>query len=250
MNKILTALSLSCAVLACSPLQAAWQGNWLVGASGGYTTDRGELEITMLDSGRQTVTNRRFVDHGWLVGLLGGYQVKCNHWLLGAELNVDWYDLDNDDNENTLAFTSASGFANPALQGPAWNGAATYEREWVVGLTGRMGYEIATYLMPYVRLGLEWSDDELSYIQTSNNNVITAQGDGSEDSIRGIAGIGAEIPFPMVSGLSVRVEYDYHTKGKRVDLDAAAAGNQNPLFVHASRKPSYQTGIVSVVWNI
>ncbi|MBS0287191.1 MAG: outer membrane beta-barrel protein [Proteobacteria bacterium] len=243
MNKILTALSLSCAVLACSPLQAAWQGNWLVGASGGYTTDRGELEITMLDNGRQTVTNRRVKDHGWLLGLLGGYQVKCNHWLLGAELNLDWYDLDNDDDgERTLAFTDTSN--------NGWNAASTYEREWVVGLTGRMGYEIATYLMPYVRAGLEWSDDELSYIQTSNNNVVTAQGDGSQDSLRLIAGIGAEIPFPMVDGLSMRVEYDYHAKGKRVDLDAAAAGNQNPLFVHASRKPYTQTGIISVVWNI
>jgi opacity protein-like surface antigen len=198
------------------------------------------------------VVNRRFEDTGWLLGLLGGYQVKCNRWLLGVEVNVDWQDIFDDNEDDNLAFSDASppvpgllGVFGQATQ--AWNASSKFERDWVVGLSGRMGYEITPYLMPYIRLGLEWSEDELSYIQTNNSNTVSISADGDRDGVRVLAGIGLEVPVPTVNGLTVRAEYDYHRRGRRVEAVNVINGG---FLVNASRDPTAQTAILSVVWNI
>ncbi len=242
MNKIVTALCLSSAVFACAPSQAAWQGSWVVGASGGLVHDRGELTVTDVSDGRQTVVVPRFQDEGWFLGLFGGYQWLCNRWLLGLELNLDWYDNDSDD--NNFAYTSSDN--------TAWNVHSEYDREWVVGLSGRMGYEIATYLLPYVRVGLEYSDDDLHYAQTINNSnpVFRNAADASQDSVRLFGGMGLEVPVPKFNCLTLRFEYDYHTKGKRVEAVNNITDAQGSDIVSASRKPYTQTVFASVVWNI
>lgn len=246
MNKLGTALCLSSALLACVPAQAAWQGNWLVGASGGYFNRRGDLDITMIDTGRQTVINRRFEDTGWLLGLVGGYQVKCNNWLLGVELNVNWEDVFDDSEDNNLAFSDASVPNAQAQAVQAWNASSTFDRDWVVGLSGRMGFELAPYLMPYIRLGLEWSEDDLNYTQTNNSNTVSISADGSRDGVRVFGGIGVEVPVPTINGFTIRAEYDYHRRGRRVE----AVNVVNTLLVNATRDPSAQTAILSVIWNI
>ncbi len=239
MNKLLTTLCLSSAILACTPLQAAWQGNWLVGASGGYTHNRGELNVTLINElGRQSVMTSRFKDDGWFLGVLGGYQVRCNGWVLAPEINIDWYDLSDNDNDDDFAYTDSSN--------RGWNAQSEYKREWVAGLTGRVGYDIATWLTPYVRGGLEWSKDKLSYSQTRFDNTRTIAADGSKNAIRGVVGLGVEVPVPNYNCITVRAEYDFHGKGRIVDASNTVLSNT----VDVTREPYYQTAFVSVVWNI
>ncbi|MBS0290416.1 MAG: outer membrane beta-barrel protein [Proteobacteria bacterium] len=252
MKKMGAALCLSSALLACAPVQAGWQGNWLLGASGGYFDRNGDLIITQVGAlGSQSIIRQGYEDTGWLLSLLGGYQIRCNQWLLGAELNVDWYDI-NEDNDNNLAFTTVEG---PIAQF-GWNANFTYKRDWVVGLTGRLGYEVAPYLLPYIRLGAEWSRDKLTYSQAINAAIIPAVGNfvgtfsDEENSVRVVAGLGFEIPVPKYNCFTIRAEYDFHSRGQRVDAVGQMVTDGEVFLVNASRKPYTQTGIVSVVWNI
>ena len=245
MNKLLTALCLSSAVLACSPLQAAWQGNWLVGASGGYTHSRGELNVTFLDFlGGQAVVTPRFKDDGWFLGLLGGYQIRCNGWILGEELNFDWYDISTggDDHwgssNDNFAYTDSSDFG--------WAAHSRFKREWVAGLTTRLGYDICTWLTPYIRGGFEWSKDKLHYRQRRSDDALVIGADGSRNSIRVLAGFGVEMPIPGYNCITVRGEYDFHAKGRIVAANNFVSNNT----LNATRQPNYHTVFASVVWNI
>jgi len=90
--------------------QAQWQGNWLVGISGGYAEQDGNLTTTLLNTNthRQTVVVKDIENSDWKWGLLGGYQARCNAWLVGTELEVDW--VDNDQN-TSFQFTDTEAAA-------------------------------------------------------------------------------------------------------------------------------------------
>ena len=64
---------------------------------------------------------------------------------------------------------------------------------------------------------------------------------------RGVFGIGAEIPVPMVCGLSLRGEYDYHTNGRGVNAYGIATDGET--LVNASTKQNMNSVIASLVWN-
>lgn len=265
MKKLGTAICLSSALLLSTAVQADWQGNWLVGLSGGYAEREGKDYITIIGGpvpfgGAQTVYNQRLEDTGWIGSIFGGYQFRCNRWLLGAELNVDWrgYEEGND-----FVFEDASGIAglgaliDEAIPDPRpWAAGVKLERDWVVGLTGRMGYELAPYLLPYIRLGAEWSRDELQFVGARQSGAIplsavTVAGSEHKNSYRLVAGIGLEVPVPTIAGINgitVRAEYDYHSRGQTVGVTTAAS--DNVTLVNSSMNPTEQSAIVSLVWNI
>lgn len=253
MNKLATALCLTSALMACSSAQATaiWHssGNWLVGLSGGLTHDRSELNVTTSSTLngsptglRQTVVSPRFQDDGWFLGLLAGYQWRCNRWLLGIEGNLDWYD--NGGGNNDFAYTDANN--------RGWSATSDYDRDWVLGLSGRLGYGVTEWLMAYGRVGLEYSDDELNYTQFLDNAApFNVNASESQDSLRVFAGLGLEMPLPISNWdcLSLRAEYDYHDKGKRVQASGVSTSAASAEWASAGFKPYTQTFFVSLVYN-
>jgi opacity protein-like surface antigen len=239
MKKLSTAACVVASLMAASTAHAAWEYNFLLGLSGGYAARDGDVDITIFHPapGSQiSAAIRDIEDDGFIGGLFGGYQARCNGWLFGAELAVDWEDTDSD---RAFAFTD--------ILNRGWSGSAHYDRETLVGLTARGGYEISPYLMPYIRLGAEWSRDKLAYSMATANNLLFASGDGRRTVTRFIGGVGIEMPIPIMAGLSFRAEYNYHSKGKSVE--AASLANDGATLVVADSKPRTNSGKVSLVWN-
>lgn len=241
MKKTLTSLLLCVAGLSTTAAHAAWQSNWLVGASGGYASAKGPFNLTILDTnGRQNVFNHTYKDSGFLAGLLAGYQARCQRWLFGLELNADWRDLDR---THDFAQTLTTGNAN----GVGFTGTVEYDREWALALTGRVGYAVAPYLMPYLRVGVEGAEDELTVTGLINNTNAPFEFDDEDWTYRLVAGIGVEVPLAMfIDGLTARAEYDYHHRGQGV---TARANIFNGALVAGEMKERNQTGRISVVWN-
>jgi opacity protein-like surface antigen len=267
MSKLGTALCLTTALLASGAAQADWKYNWLVGVSGGGFERPGHIEAYEYEGfpvGVPTGTtpfttltisdSEFFQNSGWVWGLFAGYQAMCNGWLWGVELNVDW---ENRHKERNYQFVQGSS---------VFNVDATYKRETTVGLSGRLGFEMASWVMPYIRAGIETSRDKL---EADSLLVVSAGGrssgvvgfedaDGSRRNWRFVLGIGGEIPVTAVPGLSVRAEYDYHSKGKRVSTDVVTVDTgvtgQPPVvsvtdnFVANARLEEH-TGKISLVYN-
>jgi len=238
MKKLGIALCLSSTLFAAAAVQAGgWETNFLLGISGGYAGTDGKLNYTMTSpAGVGTAFTRNLSDSGFMWGLLGGYQGRCNGWLLGGELNVDWWDHSGDKN---LAFTDGTG--------AGWSGTTSFKRETNVGLTGRLGYEVASYFMPYLRAGVETSRDKLSFNASNSAQTLTLGGENGRRAYRFVGGIGAEIPVPVVMGLSFRVEYDYHSRGRAVGVSGVASDNATGFS--ASTKQHANSGRASLVWN-
>ncbi|MBI2791446.1 MAG: outer membrane beta-barrel protein [Gammaproteobacteria bacterium] len=252
MNKLKTALCLSVALLATSA-QAQWQGNWVLGVSGAYNwfgNDNDDNNLTIFHNTTGRVTSLNFGnnfnddDDRWGWGLLGGYQAKCNGWLLGLELAIDWLDHDGDDN-------GAFVFTDNNLPRRVWAGTADWDRDYVLALTGRWGYEMSPYFMPYLRAGVETSRDKASFQLNTADNLLpflTAADDGHRQSWRFVGGIGAEVPVPVVAGLGLRAEWNYHSSGRNIDT-AALANDNGTLIVVDGDSHHTNTAKLSLVYN-
>jgi len=245
MKKLKLALCLSTALLASSAAQAGWQGNWLVGVSGGYNWGSGDINIDVVDVTPVPGANPIDVSQGgnhnrWMWGLLGGYQAKCNQWLLGGELNVDWQ---NHKDNKSFSYSQHTGQTTGAI--------ASFDREVTVGLTARLGYEVSCWLMPYIRAGIETSRDKVAFNSEELPSTVIMSAEGSKRSYRFVAGIGAEVPVPVVDGLSFRLEYDYHSKGKSVNDSSVSSivPGFNQTAVTISSKPSHNSAKASLVFN-
>ncbi|MBS0290424.1 MAG: outer membrane beta-barrel protein [Proteobacteria bacterium] len=251
MNKWRMALLISTALMA-TGAQAQWLANWVLGLSGSYNwidaDENGDdqkagflisnFAMTEFDLGEQS-------NNVWGWGVLGGYQARCNGWLLGVEFAADWLDSDNDD--NGFAFTSVSPFNR------SWIGNVNFERDYILALTGRMGYEAYPYLMPYIRAGVETSRDKVNFIvftPSTNGGVpfLTASGDSHCQSWRFIGGIGAEVPIPIFAGVTFRAEWNFHSNGKSVD--ATALANDGATLISVSGKQETNTAKISLVYNL
>lgn len=251
MKKLMSALCLSSMVCAAPAVQAQWQSNWLVGISGGWMESSGGLNLTLNNPAvvptplfpflPLSQVSKNLEHSGWDWGLLGGYQARCNGWLVGLELEVDW--MSNGGSTN-FQFTDSS------LN--SWSGSATYKRETNVGLSGRLGYQVAPCLLPYIRVGIETSRDKVSFDGATTTVAVVpvtlvADVSGSRRSYRGVFGIGAEMPIPMVCGLSLRAEYDYHTNGRSVTANGIAT--DGTTIVYSSTKQHMNAVIASLIWN-
>lgn len=236
MKKIGTALCLS-ALLASSAAQADWEGNWLFGVSAGYGGRAGDVDVTVNNTatGSSVTAGQDLSKNGWLWGLLAGYQVRCNDWLFGGEFALDW-----------LHRNHSEQFAFVETATRSWTSTNKYKQDAIAALTARVGYEVATFFLPYLRAGIETSKDTLNTYGVANTGTVYAAEDNHR-SWRFVGGVGAEFPIPDLAGLSLRLEYNYHSKGSAVDANVLASDNVS--VVHTSTKQHANTGKASLVYN-
>lgn len=222
--------------------QADWNGNWLLGVSGGYNWYDNDFDVTLsVPAGNFQFNSARrdFDSRGSVWGILGGYQAFCNEWLLGAELNVDW-------EGHTHTHSHLFATQNTAL---SLNASTSYKRDATVGLTGRLGYQLACWLLPYLRAGIETSKDHYSVtLAEAGDPTIGFNGNTTERSYRFVGGAGLEVPVPACDGLSFRAEYNYHSSNKSLDLSGSWFG---PVVATSTSSSDNHTNSakISVVYN-
>lgn len=232
-----------------------WSSNWLVGAKAGVVSAQGPLVLTVVNDDGQNIYNRTFHDEAFTAGLLAGYQARCHRWLMGLELNLDWRNLDQEhdfaDTSSNLGIPVIITPAGVAAGGSGFLASAKYERDWAIGLSARVGYSVSKCLMPYLRLGVETSDDELSVSflpvagTFSGSQVAFSESDWT---YRLFGGVGVELPFPyLMTGLTARAEYDYYHRGQGVSATASAFANATGFS--AEMKERNQTFTLALVWN-
>jgi opacity protein-like surface antigen len=216
---------------------AQWEGNWLIGVSGGLAEREGNFDLVIHHAQGPTsslVQNQE--DSGLFGGLFGGYQIRCNDWLMGAELNVEWQDLGRD---------QESAFTNALRQGTAIT--TRYSQTNVVALTGRFGYEIFPNFLPYIRAGIQTSRDKLDFF-----GFPIGGGAVDLESLRRVwrftGGFGVEAPIPVLMGLSVRAEYNFQAKAGAIEADAL--GIDNATLVNTSMRPKTNAILLSAVINL
>jgi opacity protein-like surface antigen len=233
--------------------------NWLLGASVGYTDTNGTLSsnIAYLDptglGGTLSNINKeiQFTNNTWLLGFFVGYQWICNQWLTGVELGLDWYDT-YDPQDFVLG------------ESLGYEGKARYKHDAIVSLTGRLGYTLKDYLIPYIRLGAEASRDHLDVTYFSpigigaGNAAFIASIPERNTYYRLVGGIGLEVLLYHLScnfipELSVRVEYDYHGLQRAISGSIVRIDSINPPVANqqysVNYKPHMNTGKLSIVWN-
>jgi hypothetical protein len=222
-----------------------WNTNLLAGFGMGYIDLTGSAKTVAtynqgVPPGFQNLIIRDYSDHKIYPSLIGGYQGTYYKWLVGAEINLDWQNL-----SRTLdfAFSDSAGITG-------WDGSINYDRKFIFGLTGRVGYSFVSFMMPYLRFGLEASDDELNASYSDINGVVAfAQGAHVESWVyRFLFGVGVEMPLPTCLPLSLRMEYDYHSKGKTLNAATAGVGGVYPIM-EGQMQPKAQSGCVSLIWN-
>lgn len=244
MKKIRTALCLSSVLLMAPAAQAQWETNWLLGASIGYGQINGDSDLVHQHDlfGASTGFDHR--NHSWLWGVLGGYQARCNEWLFGIELAADWLRRHNGDN---VTFVDNGGFT--------WQASGDHHHDPLIGLTARFGYAVSCYFLPYIRLGVEThrhKHDVVAVREARTVGEVTFPEldyslGGSRRSYNFIGGIGAEMPIPMCNGLSFRLEYDYHSRGRSNNANTVIA--DNGTVINLSGRSHANTGKASVVYN-
>lgn len=240
MKKIGTIICLSSALFAVPTVQAAWEGNWLVGVMGGYANRDGTLNVNHGSPapGREVaIVNQSLEESGFIWGLLAGYQVRCNGWLFGAELNVDWRNLDE---------TDAFAFTDGLIRG--WSATSNYDQDIAVGVTARIGYEVSPCFMPYIRFGAESSDDSINYqASTISGTALAGFIEGSRRQYRYVGGVGVEMPAPVLPCLTFRLEYDFFSKGKGVH--ASGFASDNLTFFDSNARVCTNAAKMELVYN-
>ncbi|MBS0287194.1 MAG: outer membrane beta-barrel protein [Proteobacteria bacterium] len=244
-------VTLSALMLFTQCVQAQWQGNWLVGASGIYVQRRGELDLSLRYSPvinfprsfPNLEAQNRYTNKGFGAGVLAGYQVKSQGWTWGLEGSVDWHDADT---PRDVVFTDVAGLFS-------WDAQSTYERDAIYAISGRMAYEMAPYFIPYIRLGVEGSDDSLDLTLISSTPLISPNPITVSDSRWNwhyLAGVGVETPL-WDTAMTLRLEYIYHSRASSLKPQGSLGlGLLNPAFTFVSdmhnRTQSFK---LSAVWN-
>lgn len=236
LRNLVPSLNLCAALLFPLSAFAQWENNWLVGLSAGFVDREGSLELAVFhETGAFSTLTIEQEDSGFFGGLFAGYQARCNKWLVGTEIKVDWQDLGN---VRDTAFTDVVG-----------NGvvvSSRYRQTNIVELTGRMGYEIYNAVMPYARLGLQSSRDRLAVFAADPDGAIEV--DEQRRVFRLLTGVGVEMPIPVLMGLSVRLEYNYLPKGGRIDGQGLAP--DNVTVGTATMRPHLHQTFLALVLNI
>ena len=175
--------------------------------------------------------NNSMDDRGFNWGFVGGYQAWNDRWLLGLELNVGW------DETNRNHFYAFEDTGNVILAN------TDYDRNTVVGLSVRLGFDAWEYIMPYIRLGAERSRDKFELFATSGAGSINIE--ERRNQTRFVGGFGLEVP--VLADVSFRVEYDYHSEGKELAL--AGTTSDGLTFISARTNPTIHTVNAAVVLN-
>lgn len=249
MKRIGILLCLSSSLFAASAAQA-WEGNWLLGVSGGWAwhSDR-DVDVTIIHPAPgNEITSFRAGDVGdnnskFIWGLLAGYQARCNSWLLGGEISVDW--RDHGDDGATFSFIDpVDGAVSGSVSGNSHHNA-------VVGLTARVGYEVSRYFLPYIRLGAEVTRvDDVDFVAIAPAVPYSVAYANDRNHRWGfVGGIGAEFPVPLCNALSLRAEYNYHSHSRHDDVVALASDLGTLYTISGDGSRHENTGKASLVWN-
>lgn len=230
--------------------QTVWLGNYLVGASVGIGDRKGTFHTT-LNYGdfpffQQTNIDRDISDSGVVFSVLAGYQVVRRQWLMGGELNIDLQAIDE---EHGFAFADPDNVLG-------WNGRMRYQSKMIVGTTGRVGFAVTPYFMPYARLGAEFSRERLSAGYSANTddffppyNVELLISE-THWIHRFLLGAGIEFPIPNTCGGTIRLEYDFHSKGRTITPHGSIIDQFLFPSFESGMQPWTKTGKASVIWNI
>ncbi len=216
---------------------AVWKGNFLVGLEGAYGSRDGNLNIRVAEAppaANSVGLSRNHSDNGFYWGLLAGYQLRCHRALFGLEAKVAWQDFGN---RKAFHFVDATGenYVNHI----------EYERDTVWSLTGRAGFQMNPFVMPYVRIGVESGDETVLF--NANNatfgNILALK--GTRSNYRFVSGLGVEMP--LMDKVSMRVEYNYVADGKGVNTTGVVPGSGE--VVSAAIKAGQHAFMLDFVWN-
>ncbi|MBS0290417.1 MAG: porin family protein [Proteobacteria bacterium] len=237
LKRFLSNLCFCWALLFCTAAKAQWESNWLLGLSAALAEREDKLDLT-INHGDEFFSgfSNDQDDNGFVAGILGGYQIRCNDWLFGAELNAQWQDLGQ---ENITAFTDA------LEHGIELN--AQYRQRNIIGLSGRAGYEMFPGFLPYLRLGVLTSRDKLTVVGASLDPASSFDIEGDRQVYRWMGGVGVESPICMLMGLSIRAEYNFQSKGGVVE--ATGLNFDNVSFAAAHMRPKTHQLLVALVLN-
>ncbi len=219
--------------------------NFLAGGSLGYAVQKENFTTRFVSSALLPGLLPPFVyrDHsekiteqGVMMSLLGGWQWHCKRWILGAEANVDFNSYEK------VRFFSHTDEYTPQ----AYTGSVLYDRGDIYAITGRAGYFVTPFFMPYIRLGAQMSRDEVSYQVAVNTPIGPALDFSSrkKDVYGFVTGIGAEFPT-YIGASTIRFEYNF-TKTESVIIEdnfLPVVGN------HKFRYPETHIGKIAWVWN-
>ena len=216
---------------------AQWEGNWLIGVSGGLALREGNFDLVINhQQGPTSSLTQNQEDNGLFGALFTGYQIRCNDWLMGVELNVEWQDLGRD---------QESAFTNALRQGT--DIITRYSQTEVISLTGRFGYEIFPNFLPYIRAGIQTSRDRLDFFGVPiGGGAVDLE--AKRRVYRFVGGFGVETPIPVLMGLSVRAEYNFQAKAGAIET--AGLGIDNGTLVSTSMRPSTNVIFISAVINL
>lgn len=240
-------------IIGCFPALAdegeVWFPNWLVGVSAGYGNRVSHLAVRNVVNLREEQREpfpgayivRPLNDSGWIWGGFIGYQAIRCQWLKGIELSVDYHPISQ---SKAFAFADPNGVFG-------YSGLMRYQRRWMGALTGRFGYALTTQFMPYVRLGAELGSDRLTTSYSSpgilDNFLITNE--QRQWVYRFLLGAGIEMPLVPSCGTTLRLEYNFHSKGKTVKTEVTFFDNVIVSSLASEAQPYTQSMRLVLVWN-
>lgn len=235
--KKLLALAIAASAFTAGSAQAALQHGFEVGVRGGYAWNHNQdLNVAAgFGAGAQTLYySKSLQDNNWLGGVFAGYNWVCNNLLMGLDLSADW--LDSDDSHQFLA---ASNTPNNFLN------EARFNRDFMYGISARLGYRGYDMMSPFVRLGVERANNKLDLnIDTTAAAPVRVLGlSDSRHETGYLAGLGVDIPV-FNKHTNVRIEYQYHWQN-RADFDFSNA----TLSGKADIKPKMHLLTVGLLWS-
>lgn len=246
--KIKKIIGIACTALLLPHIaHADFDSNWLLGISGGYIYQDGQLTSSLnytqnaLPPGLfRTHFENNLNSNSWLGGVLGGYQINYNAWIFGLELSAD---------ANHLDFVQSFAIAD-RFGARAWAGETEYDKGTSVALSARFAYQVTPYVMPYIRLGVDTSNDELR-VSYRGAPEYPGQYTTTEDKrvYRLLAGFGLESVVPYLCFLTARLEYNFLSSGNELHSQGLITdGVTDPFFINEAA-PKFHAWKFSLVWN-
>lgn len=236
--KKLLALAIAASALTAGTAQAALQHGFEVGVRGGYAWQHDEdlnVAAGFNPGGAQTLYYTKDLhDNGWLGGVFAGYNWVCNSLLFGLDLSADWLNAD-DSHQFLRASNTPNNFLNTAR----------FEKDFMYGISARLGYKASDMMTPFLRLGIERVNNKLDLnIDSTTVPAVRQLGLAQSRHETGyLAGLGVDIPV-FNKHTNVRIEYQYHWQNW-ADFDFS----NNLVSGKADIKPKMHLLTVGLLWS-
>jgi opacity protein-like surface antigen len=222
------------------------ENNFYLGGEVGYAMQKANFLTTyssaFIPPSFVTSTDVTYEDKGMLFGLIGGWQYRFMRWMFGLEASVDFTG-----HEKNRPFNYTPGPDSDAHV----TGTILYDRGDAYGIAGRVGYFVTPFFMPYIKVGAQYSRDELNYVAFYGEGTPPGSATLGKDFLSKREGIwawlgGVGMEFPTYIGSStIRFEYNY-TRAQSLSINASTAAASG---LHKFQTPYTHTGKVAWVWN-